>query len=198
MKKSPQSVCFYQTFPKREIPVGWEVKEIGKLLAKESKVKKVPSSKYLSDGNIPIIDQSMKFICGFTNDTNTKIKTEIPIIVFGDHTGIVKLINFDFARGADGTQILLSNNERVPQHFFFQSITSIDLSNYGYARHFKFLKEKLTMVPEKDIVQKYELIAKNMFLKIKMNIEENQTLTELRDWLLPILMNGQVRIDNEL
>jgi type I restriction enzyme S subunit len=193
--KSSGGKMVYNEELKREIPAGWEVKEIGKLLAKESKVKKVPSSEYLSDGNIPIIDQSMKFICGFTNDTNTKIKTEIPIIVFGDHTRIVKLINFDFARGADGTQILLSNDERVPQHFFFQSITSIDLSNYGYARHFKFLKEKLTIVPEKDIVQKYELIAKNMFLKIKMNIEENQTLTELRDWLLPMLMNGQVSMD---
>ena len=34
----------------------------------------------------------------------------------------------------------------------------------------------------------------NITKKIKLNLEENQKLAELRDWLLPMLMNGQVEI----
>jgi type I restriction enzyme S subunit len=31
--------------------------------------------------------------------------------------------------------------------------------------------------------------------KIGTNLLENQKLTELRDWLLPMLMNGQVKVN---
>ena len=36
--------------------------------------------------------------------------------------------------------------------------------------------------------------TKPIFDKIRINKQENQKLAELRDWLLPMLMNGQVRV----
>jgi type I restriction enzyme S subunit len=36
--------------------------------------------------------------------------------------------------------------------------------------------------------------VKSIRKKMMINIEENQQLEELRDWLLPMLMNGQVTI----
>ena len=120
--------------------------------------------------------------------------TEVPRIVFGDHTRILKLINFDFARGADGTQILLSKDKRVPQHFFYHSLLKIDLSNYGYARHFKFLKQMKIIVPSFQISNKFEKKTKIIFDKVRQNKFQNQKLAELRDWLLPMLMNGQVSV----
>ena len=179
---------------KREIPEGWGFDIIGNLLAKEQLGGKTPSSEYLVSGSIPIIDQSIKFICGYTNEESKRIKAETPRIVFGDHTRILKLINFDFARGADGTQVLLSKEERVPQHFFYHSLLKIDLSNYGYARHFKFLKDTRTIIPDLNIVTQYEEKAKNWYDMIWANMRENQKLSELRDWLLPMLMNGQVSV----
>jgi len=179
---------------KREIPEGWGFDIIGNLLAKEQLGGKTPSSEYLVSGSIPIIDQSTKFICGYTNEESKRIKAETPRIVFGDHTRILKLINFDFARGADGTQVLLSKEERVPQHFFYHSLLKIDLSNYGYARHFKFLKDTRTIIPDLNIVTQYEEKAKNWYDMIWANMRENQKLSELRDWLLPMLMNGQVSV----
>ena len=35
-------------------------------------------------------------------------------------------------------------------------IEDFDLSNYGYARHFKFLKEKTVIVPDKEVSSKFE------------------------------------------
>jgi|SRR5690554_618162 len=192
--KSSGGKMVYNEELKREIPEGWEVGIIENLLAKEQLGGKTLSSEYLDSGNIPIIDQSIKFICGYTNDESKRIKAKVPRIVFGDHTRILKLINFDFARGADGTQILLSKEERVPQHFFYHSLLKIDLSNYGYARHFKFLKDTKTIIPYLDVVENYEEKAKTWFEMIWTNLKQNQKLSELRDWLLPMLMNGQVSV----
>ncbi|MCD4819346.1 MAG: restriction endonuclease subunit S [Candidatus Cloacimonetes bacterium] len=179
---------------KREVPSGWEVDTVETFLLKEQLGKKVPAREYKNEGNIPVIDQSTDFICGFTNNNDSLIKANEPRIVFGDHTRILKLINFNFARGADGTQVILSNNERIPQYLFFQILSMIDLSNYGYARHFKFLKQSKIVVPEKTISQNYNALVKPFWNEIKSKIFENQQLTKLRDWLLPMLMNGQVTV----
>jgi len=184
----------YNEALKREIPERWGADYIENLLAKESRTQKLPKTEYLDEGLIPVIDQSTDFICGYTNDESTLISTNEPRIVFGDHTRILKLIDFDFARGADGTQVLLSNNANVPQHYFYHSLLRIDLSNYGYARHFKFLKQTRVVIPEYELVTKYEEMAKNIYGKIKHNIFETKQLEKLRDWLLPMLMNGQVTV----
>jgi type I restriction enzyme S subunit len=180
---------------KREIPEGWEVKRVDEILDKEAPKIKIPSSEFKNEGNIPIIDQSTDFIAGYTNVENSKIEGKaVPRIVFGDHTRILKLINFDFARGADGTQVLLSNSARIPQHLFYHSLLKIDLSNYGYARHFKFLKDSLIIQPDLNSSIQFEEKVAVFYTMIRENIFQNQKLTELRDWLLPMLMNGQVKV----
>jgi len=182
----------YNETLKREVPDGWGAGYIGNILEKVPATKKISSKEILAEGMYPVIDQSMDYICGFTNEKEALIKSVRPHIIFGDHTRIVKLINFDFARGADGTQVLLSSDPRMPQHLFYLSLLKIDLSNYGYARHFKFLKETSMILPEKNLSERFEIIAQSAFNKIKHSTLENQQLTQLRDWLLPMLMNGQV------
>jgi len=192
--KSSGGKMVYNKELKREIPDGWHSDYIENLLEKGTKTKKLPKTKYQSEGAIPVIDQSTKFICGYTDNINTKITTNEPRIVFGDHTRILKLINFDFARGADGTQVLLSKNNNVPQHFFYHSLLKIDLSNYGYARHFKFLIQTRTIIPNYEVSNQFEEKAKSFYNQIRHNIFETKKLEELRDWLLPVLMNGQVTV----
>ena len=180
---------------KREVPEGWSSTYVGNILMQETTTKKIPTSEIYTKGNTPVIDQSTDYIAGFTNDEDSIIKTNEPRIIFGDHTRILKLINFDFARGADGTQVLLSSSKKMPQHLFYHTLLKIDLSNYGYARHFKFLKETKIILPNESIAQRFENIIKCNYLMIKDNIFQNQKLSELRDWLLPMLMNGQVKVE---
>jgi len=185
----------YNDTLKREIPDGWDVAYIEDVLQNIPSKTKIPSKDVLSEGKYPVIDQSTDYICGFTNDSNAIIESEEPIIIFGDHTRILKLINFSFARGADGTQVLLSKYVRLPQHLFFHSLLKIDLSNYGYARHFKFLKQSKIVLPEIKVATEFEGIASNNYGLIKLNTFQNRQLAQLRDWLLPMLMNGQVRVN---
>lgn len=193
--KSSGGKMVYNEQLKREIPEGWGVEVISNILDKVPNSNKIVREEYLDFGTIPVIDQSREFICGYTEDQNSILTPNDGHIVFGDHTRIVKYINFEYARGADGTQIIISKNENVPTVLLYQFISSIDLSNYGYARHYKFLKEKLILVPNINISRKYSENAETIFNRIRQTIFENQELTQLRDWLLPMLMNGQVRVE---
>lgn len=178
---------------KREIPEGWEVAEVVAILAREQQTRKILNSLIHESGSIPVIDQSSAFICGFTDDSECVV-LGIPKIVFGDHTRVVKFVNFLFARGADGTQLLSSRDARVPPHLFYQQIRKFDLSSYGYARHFKFLKQQKVVLPSLSVASAFEGIASKYFCLIRNNTFENIHLTQLRDWLLPMLMNGKVTV----
>ena len=51
------------------------------------------------------------------------------------------------------------------------------------------------LMPEKKLIDTYNEMFKPYYKKILNNQLENQKLTELRDWLLPMLMNGQVKVN---
>lgn len=176
---------------KKEIPEGWNVKKVGEILAKISNTYKYTSLEYKEDGKFPIIDQSSNFICGYTDKEEDLLKLN-DCVVFGDHTKFVKYVNFDFARGADGTQILDSSDERLPNYLLYMQISNMQLVSQGYSRYFKFLKDKHVIIPEKEISDMYISNVKIALEKIKKCREENKELSNLRDYLLPLLMNGQV------
>lgn len=56
------------------------------------------------------------------------------------------------------------------------------------------LKSLPVILPEKDVVKKFTNSVTSIFEKQNLLEVENQKLTELRDWLLPLLMNGQVKV----
>ncbi|MBR5619491.1 MAG: hypothetical protein IKW76_07135 [Clostridia bacterium] len=56
------------------------------------------------------------------------------------------------------------------------------------------LLELAMLVPSSDVLQMFHKKAKPLYAQISKNICENRKLTEVRDWLLPMLMNGQATI----
>lgn len=175
------------------LPKGWEIKKVDELLQKVQKKVKVKASEYMSEGEIPIVDQSRKFIAGYTNNQES-LSDELPAIIFGDHTRMIKYIQFPYARGADGTQVIISNTSRMPQALFYCALKNIDLSNHHYARHFKYLKEKNVLLPERTISGKFNDIADVYFTNIMSLRKMNARLSEARDRLLPKLMSGEIEV----
>ena len=119
---------------KREIPEGWEIKKIQDILTPIPATKKYKSDEYGKGNKYPIIDQSSKYICGYTDDENDLLYLE-DCIVFGDHTKHVKYVNFAFARGADGTQIINSSTNSIPNYILYRQILNMDLVSKGYSRY---------------------------------------------------------------
>ena len=178
------------------VPEGWEKKKVGYLIAKSQRTKQVPANEYLKTGSIPVIDQSRNYIAGYTNDDECLVSVTTPYIIFGDHTRVLKFIPFPFAKGADGTQLIMSNDlNRMPQSLFYNSLINIDLSNYSYARHFKYLKEEEIIVSTTDVSMKYDLLVSKYYQCIQNNREQIHLLTEARDRLLPKMMSGEIEFN---
>lgn len=57
------------------------------------------------------------------------------------------------------------------------------------------LKDITIIQPNLDIVKKFEEKVSSINSYIKVNEEQKQELTQVRDWLLPMLMNGQVKVE---
>lgn len=104
-------------------------------------VTKIPRKKYLSHGQFPIVDQGDGEIAGYTN-CGKGLYTEVPVVLFGDHTRVFKYINFPFFAGADGTKILKAKSG-TDAHFGYYSFMQYPLISLGYSRHFKLLKERM-------------------------------------------------------
>jgi restriction endonuclease S subunit len=126
--------------------------KIGRLILKFRRKKKVPKSEYRLAGNTPIIDQSSDSdVAGYTDDLDARHEFPLPVTIFGDHTRVVKFARVPFASGADGTQLLYPKSDEIDPTYFYYAVKNIDLSNYFYARHFKFLKEEKISLPLKPI-----------------------------------------------
>ena len=176
------------------VPEGWIKEEIGKIIKKVHRTKQIVASEYKDEGSIPIVDQSRAFVAGYTNDLEARVDFGIPIIVFGDHTRIVKLIQFPFAKGADGTQLIISDCLEMPQRLLYCSIMNVDLSNYHYARHFKYLKEEKIMIPTVKVANEFENNVTGIFSKIQNCRDEIIRCQKTRNLLLPKLMSGEVEV----
>lgn len=182
---------------KREIPKDWEVTNIGNILGKVISTPRLSTNEYLVDGIYPVIDQTTEvYYAGFT-DRKEAVVGQYPAVIFGDHSCAVKYVNFPFVRGADGTQVMLSNNTNISIEYLYFVVKNIKIGK-GYARHYSFLKEQLIVVPSNMIAEKFEKITQNLMEQITRNKKENQALAKQRDELLPLLMNGQVAVNSDL
>jgi type I restriction enzyme S subunit len=131
-----------------DLPKEWDVVKFDDAILKgRPKVGKVKSSEYLPFGRFPIVDQGQRFIAGYCDDEKGLYEGTLPVIVFGDHTRIFKFVDFPFLAGADGTQILLPNNQQFDPRFFFFALTLLNIPSRGYNRHFSLLRQKLLPKP---------------------------------------------------
>lgn len=176
------------------VPKDWEKKLIGDIIGKIPRTKQIKTSDYLSEGAIPVVDQSRDFIAGYTNDKDSVVNLGIPIIVFGDHTRILKYIQFPFAKGADGTQLIISDKDNMPQSLLYLSLKAVDLSNYHYARHFKYLKAEIILVPTQEIGDKFDRIVLPMLNRIQKLRDICNKSSQARDRLLPKLLSGEIEV----
>ncbi len=177
------------------LPYGWEVRKIKEIIKNRISVpKKVKKSDYLIHGRIPCIDQSIDFIGGYTNDIDSIFSEFLPIVVFGDHTRILKFIDFPFACGADGVKLLYPKHDSISPEYLYYSLININLSNQHYARHFKFLKEKKILIPQKEMVLRFNKIIIPIMNEIQLLRNLNLNLRKTRDLLLPKLIDGVIDV----
>ena len=122
---------------------------------------KIPTNLYLKNGLYPIIDQGQSEIAGYT-DQIEGLFTDIPAIIFGDHTRIIKYVDTPCFLGADGVKLLKAKDPTANYKYLYYALCNADIPNTGYNRHFKWLKEieiaECSIEEQNSIVAQFEKI----------------------------------------
>ena len=176
---------------KREIPEGWKVSKIGDILEEANKSKiKVNDAK--EKGKYPFFTSGEKILCyddylvkGFNIFLNTggnpDIKAYMGKCAYSTDTWCVSAKEYSYIL----FYYLLKLMPQFEQLFFAGS----------GLKHLQkdFLKNQYILLPDEKVLRNFNNICELIWKKITNCLIENQELVSLRDFLLPLLMNGQVK-----
>lgn len=181
---------FISTTAKKKVKFSdkWEFVRIQNSIDKiNGSIAKIPESEILNAGKYPVYTQDvLNNSAGFSNNTNPI--TDVPVVLFGDHSCAVKFINQPFFRGADGTVLLKPKKEYNPKYYFYaiEYIVNKFLDKTKYERHNKYLQELYIPKPPTDIqqqivaeVEKVVDIAALLTQQIKQKENEIENLLSL-------------------
>lgn len=191
---------------KREIPEGWEVgelKDIANIIMGQSPA----GESYNDEGNGIIFfqgctDFGIRFptIRQYTTAPTRFAKAGDILLSVRAPVGTINIAKDDCCIGR-GLASLSSKDGANP--YLYEVLKNLkqifDRRNTDGTTFGSITKDDLyslpVIIPTKEVLQKYRNIINPMFEKQNLIAHENQQLSSLRDWLLPMLMNGQVVVE---
>jgi type I restriction enzyme S subunit len=192
---------------KREIPESWEIKT---LLDIATFTNGLACQKFRPENEKYYrVIKIREMETGFTENSEF-VSVNIPekLIVYNGDILFSWSATLDVKIWTGGIGALNQHIFKVTSKKYPKSYCYFQLLNY--LQHFKMIAElrKTTMghitqdhlkqssitIPPIDLIVKLDDIIKPLLEKKVKLEEENQQLTQLRDWLLPMLMNGQVTV----
>ncbi|HFR3766740.1 TPA: restriction endonuclease subunit S [Streptococcus suis] len=208
--KSSGGKMVYNDQLKREIPEGWGVDSLWNIATFYNGLamqKFRPASE--TDESLPVI-KIREMFSGFSKDTE-KASTTIPkeaIIEAGDilfsWSATLEVILWGGEKGALNQHIFKVTSEKYPKSFIynelrsylkvFKTIAELRKTTMGHITQ-DHLKQAMIIVPPNDLIDEIHNRI-SLILKQQLDLkQQNQELSQLRDWLLPMLMNGLVKVD---
>ncbi|HEM5997125.1 TPA: restriction endonuclease subunit S [Streptococcus suis] len=208
--KSSGGKMVYNDQLKREIPEGWGVDSLWNIATFYNGLamqKFRPASE--TDESLPVI-KIREMFSGFSKDTE-KASTTIPkeaIIEAGDilfsWSATLEVILWGGEKGALNQHIFKVTSEKYPKSFIynelrsylkvFKTIAELRKTTMGHITQ-DHLKQAMIIIPPNDLIDEIHNRI-SLILKQQLDLkQQNQELSQLRDWLLPMLMNGQVKVE---
>ena len=173
------------------VPKSWKDIEFGELIEITSGDRPDEKSEdKTSEFNIPLFGASK--IMGYTKEAS--YNEDILIIGRVGTHGVVQRVNYP-CFPSDNTFVIKSDY----YGFVYQLLKRIDYDslNTGSTQPLitqKSLKTVNAVLPDENILFKFEMFSKTVFNEIQLNNHEIFNLTKLRDTLLPKLMSGEIDV----
>ena len=192
----------------REIPEGWEVKELQEI-AKCLMGQSPKGESYNQDGiGTPLLNGPADYENGtlkgrtFTTEPTRLCQKDDLVLCIRATIGNLVYSEQEFCLGR-GVAAVRVNDKRLSELIYFLLIQEIERFKVQATGSIIVgitkddLIESKCLIPNDELIKYFHNLIKPQFDKIRINIQENLKLTELRDWLLPMLMNGQVKVKDE-
>jgi type I restriction enzyme S subunit len=190
---------------KREIPEGWEVKDLHEV-AKCIMGQSPKGESYNQNGiGTPLLNGPADYENGalkgrtFTTEPTRLCQKNDLVLCIRATIGNLVYSEQEFCLGR-GVAAVRANDRRLSELIYFLLIQEIERFKVQATGSIIVgitkddLIESKCLIAKDDIIHSFHSQIKPQFDKIRINKKENQKLTELRDWLLPMLMNGQVKV----
>ncbi|MHA2679632.1 restriction endonuclease subunit S domain-containing protein, partial [Streptococcus agalactiae] len=160
---------------KTKFDIDFQRKSSWLLLPLEKIVRSIPTKNHQikqsairETGRFPVVSQSQALVEGFSNDKTKILENTDSLIIFGDHTRTLKLIDFPFIIGADGVKVLQPIGISPQFLKYHLECTILFVKDRGYARHYSYLKNKIIGIPseleQNKITKKVDLLFEKVAL----------------------------------
>ncbi len=192
--KSSGGKMVYNQELKREIPDGWEVKKLGDYA--EIKRGDLITAKETLEGNIKVVAAGINY--SYLHSKSNREKNTITISGSGANAGYINFwrepifaSDCTTVRGKNDidTIMILHHLSLLQDYIYSQAKGSAQPHVYP-----EDIKQLYYVVPYEQLLNEYKKIVLSSNDKVAINQQQNQKLVKLRDWLLPMLMNGQVSV----
>lgn len=158
------------------------------------KAFQVTASEYSPFGLVPIVDQGSTPIAGFTDRMEKCFRPpEGGVVVFGDHTCITKFVDFDFAVGAEGVQVIAAR-EHHRTRFLAYLLEEKPVPSTGYNRHFKFLLEMQFGMPPLDEQRAIAEVLSDLDAELTALEARRDKTHALKQGMMQALLTGRIRL----
>lgn len=175
----------------------WKTKVFSDCYSVSSKISGQKKEDYLDVGAYPIVDQSNDLVAGYSNNEDLVISDNLPLIIFGDHTRVVKLVNFPFVISNDGTKVF-SAEKGFSARFLYYLLSDLRVPNTGYNRHFKYIKDVQFKIPEIDEQQAIAVVLSAAATEIELLKRKISRFKDQKEYLLNNLVTGKIRTPENL
>jgi len=173
------------------VPKGWAIAKFGDFINRLSVGQKYDQKSAFPDGAVPVLDQGKSGIIGYHNDSpGVRASLEAPVVVFANHTCYMRLITFDFS----AIQNVLPFNGRGVDTVWAFYATKDRVKFSEYKGHWPDFAIEKSVLPPAALTYVFRDAVDPVIRKIRFNELQAQTLTQLRDTLLPRLISGQLRL----
>ena len=213
--KSSGGKMVYNLELKREIPEGWGVEKLGELAQFKNGInyeKTSSGSEKVKIINVRNISSSTIFInqtdldeIFLENDksTNFIVNEGMILITRSGIPGATRLVSELEAKTVYSGFIIASEvNDLIYKNLIFYYLKHVEevLKNQSAGTIMKNISQSVltdmaVSLPPQNLLLKFNSIIDNLLEQMKNVQRQNQELTQLRDWLLPMLMNGQVKVE---
>jgi type I restriction enzyme S subunit len=173
----------------------WEEKTFSAVLVRlNAKAYQIQTSDYRLSGRYPVVDQGKEAVIGFSDKEDKRLRCpDGGVIVFGDHTCVVKFIDFDFLVGADGTQVLQARAGQSTRFHALQ-LQYRGIEPTGYNRHFKFLMEREFISPPLPEQTAIAAVLSDLDAELAALEQRREKTRALKQAMMQELLTGRIRL----
>jgi len=177
------------------IPKGWTVTAVMNVLARHPAGKVYREIDVVSEGLVPVVDQSSSEVLGFHNDRAGHSATpQSPLAIFGDHTCKMQLLIEPFSVGPN--VVVFGAKDNRPISYLFHVVRSL-VKTQEYKRHWTSLVAKKIVLADQATANGFSASIQPWIQLTETLRRENRLLRRTRDLLVPRLLSGQLNAHEE-